>query len=261
MLEPWLSLAKSIPEGTNARMRCCGADTSRVVYNTVDSWSSYCHRCHIRLYKAKKFVRLQEHQDQSKVKVLPDDTVPIQSLDEYTQKELYRFLLSKGMYPSMLPDALYSPSLGRLVFKVSESVYMARALKASQKPKWLQLNGVARFAIAGAVQNPRLIVLTEDYLSARKVQYVQQEFGDGSVLCIALLGTRLCVQLRAFIVQNEIPVLCMLDGDTAGYTGTATIQKDLRNFVSVGTFAKQGFDPKDLTCQEILNALKQEIQR
>lgn len=255
MDEPWLSLAKSIPEGTNARMRCCGVDTSRVVYNTTDSWSSYCHRCHIRLYQTKKFVRLQDHQDQSKVKVLPNDTTLISTLDEYTQKELYKFLLSKGMYPSMLPDTLYSPELGRLVFKVTESVYMARALKDSQKPKWLQLNGVARFAIAGTVQNPRLIVLTEDYLSARKVQYVQQEFGDGSVLCIALLGTRLCVQLRAFIVQNVIPVLCMLDGDTAGYTGTNRIQKDLCNFVPVSTFAKQGFDPRDLTCQEILDAI------
>lgn len=253
----WLKIAKSIPVGTSTRYRCCGSTKAGVAFNNADSWSSYCFRCHTSLKEFKQYQSLSDGLQQHKVTEVPTDLKKLYECSEYIQEVVYKFLLTKGIYPSMIPDAMYSTELKRVLFKVTQSVYMARALNKYQQPKWLQLGGRCQFAVMGQVLEPTKIVLTEDLLSAIKIDYVQREFGTGDVLAVSLLGTKLDTKLRAILAQSGVPVLCMLDGDTAGYTGTSRIMKDLKVYTQVSTYAEQGLDPKDLSCQKLLEVLNE----
>ncbi|QAX92399.1 DNA primase [Providencia phage vB_PstP_PS3] len=255
MQQPWLDKCKQLPVGTTARFRCCGSTKAAVLFNNSDSWSMYCFRCHTSLKEFKQYQSLTEGLQQHKVTEVPTDLKKLSECSEYVQEAVYKFLLTKGIYPSMVPDAMFSAELKRVLFKVSAAVYMARALNQYQQPKWLQLGGRCGFAVVGKVQDPVRIVLTEDLLSAIKIDYVQREFGEGNVLAVSLLGTKLDTKLRAVIAQSGVPVLCMLDGDAAGYTGTRQIMKDLKVYTQVKTYAEQGLDPKDLSCQKLLEVL------
>lgn len=82
-----------------------------------------------------------------------------------------------------------------------------------------------------------------------------------TVQVIALLGTKLNIALRAKIIQQRTPIICMLDGDKAGYAGTSRIVRELSPFTKVGNFAIDGKDPKDMLCSEILEGLNNEFQR
>lgn len=251
----WLQIAKNLPVGTSTRYRCCGSTKAGIAFNNVDSWSSYCFRCHTSLKEFKQYQSLSEGLQQHKVTEVPTDLQKLSECSEYIREVVYKFLLTKGIYPSMIQEAMYSAELKRVLFKVTQSVYMARALNQYQQPKWLQLGGRCQFAVVGQVPEPSKIVLTEDLLSAIKINYVQREFGTGDVLAVSLLGTKLDTKLRAIIAQSGVPVLCMLDGDTAGYRGTERIQKDLQVHTQVSTYAEQGLDPKDLSCQKLLEVL------
>lgn len=259
MPQPWLDKCKQLPVGTSARFRCCGSTKAAVLFNNSDSWSMWCHRCHTSLKEFKQYQNLSEGLQQHKVTEVPTDLQKLSECSEYTQEVVYKFLITKGIYPSMVPEAMYSTELKRVLFEVTQSVYMARALNQYQQPKWLQLGGRCRFAVVGQVPEPVKIVLTEDLLSAIKIDYVQREFGSNDVLSVSLLGTKLDTKLRAIIAQAGVPVLCMLDGDAAGYRGTERIQKDLQVHTQVSTYAEQGLDPKDLSCQKILEVINGKI--
>lgn len=99
-----------------------------------------------------------------------------------------------------------------------------------------------------------LTVLTEDYLSALKVQQVLGKYSSQTVQAIALLGTRLPLGLKARLIKEDKPIVCMLDDDTAGWNGTAAIIKQLKPFVPVHD-RHLNVDPKAATCSQILEAL------
>lgn len=75
-----------------------------------------------------------------------------------------------------------------------------------------------------------------------------------TVQAIALLGTRLPLGLKAQLIKEGKPVICMLDNDSAGWNGTAAVIKQLKPFVPVHD-RHLNVDPKAAICSQILGAL------
>lgn len=254
---PWLKACKKLPVGATARFRCCGRDAAGVLYNNPDAWEYYCHRCKHAGKERKQFVQQAVSLPEPRVQPAPADLKRVDDVSAVTQSQIYAFLATKGIMPEMIGDALWSDSAKRLVFPVSSGLYLGRAMTSHQSPKWIQYGGKSAFAyIAPKKQSVQGIILTEDFLSAKKVQHILNRYGAGDMAVIALLGTRLDKKLKMWIAENNFPVLLMLDGDEAGYAGTARIRRELRPFVKTSTFAVEGKDPKDMQAQEILDGIE-----
>lgn len=260
---PWLSACKRLAVGQTQRYRCCGRTPAAVLYNKPESWQLYCHRCKQTAVERKQFVSLVQPQVLPRVLPAPALLIRISQASAEIKAHAYSFMVSKGLMPEMLEDALWSEELKRLVFQTGPGTYIARAMHSYQQPKWLMLGGMQSYAVAApakaldAVADAGLVVLTEDYLSARKVQYVANRYwSQTTVLAVALLGTRLQLTLKSAIVQANKPVLLMLDGDPAGDSGTARISLELRPFVPVSSYQIPGLDPKDMQVHQILEGLK-----
>lgn len=73
-------------------------------------------------------------------------------------------------------------------------------------------------------------------------------------MAVALLGTRLPLGLKAGLIKAGKPVVCMLDDDSAGWNGTASIIKQLKPFLPVHD-RHLNVDPKAAQCSQILEAL------
>lgn len=258
---PWLRAAKALAVGQSARFRCCGRTPAACIYNKTDSWQIYCHRCHVSATERKQFVSLVTPEILPKVIAAPAHLIRVSQASAEIKTHAYSFMVSKGLMPEMLEDALWSEELKRPVFQTGQGTYIARAMHSYQQPKWLMLGGAQSYAVAAPARaldapvDAGLIVLTEDYLSARKVQYVASKYSQAQVLATALLGTRLQLSLKSKIVQANKPVLLMLDGDAAGDAGTARISRELRPFVPVSSYQIPGLDPKDMQVNQILEGL------
>lgn len=268
MDEPWLAAAKRLAVGQSCRFRCCGRTPAAVLYNKTDSWQMYCHRCHSSTTERKQFVSLVQPQVLPRVLPAPAHLICVSQASAEIKAHAYSFMVSKGLMPEMLEDALWSEELKRLVFQTGPGTYIARAMHSYQQPKWLMLGGAQSYAVGApagqvgdlstALADATLLILTEDYLSARKIYYCATNFQKaGTLTCraVALLGTRLSLPLKSAIVQANKPVLLMLDGDPAGDAGTARISRELRPFVSVSSYQIPGLDPKDMQIQQILEGL------
>jgi hypothetical protein len=218
----------------------------------------YCHRCKSSPKEFKQYVSLVQPEVLPRVLPAPAQLISVSQVHPDLKQFIYSFMVSKGLMPEMLEDALWSEQYKRLVFRTGHGTYLARAMYQHQQPKWLMLGGSQSFAVAEPAKQPdavAAVVLTEDYLSARKVQYVASNYSQMQVLAIALLGTRLQLSLKSKIVQANKPVLLMLDGDPAGDAGTARIRRELHPFVPVHSFQIPGKDPKDMFVSEILEGL------
>lgn len=259
---PWLAACKRLAVGQTARFRCCGRTPAAVLYNKPDSWEMFCHRCKSHPYERKQYVSMVQPEVLPRVLPAPAHLIRVSQATPETRALVYGFMVSKGLMPDMLEDALWSDELKRLVFQTQPGNYIARAMHEHQQPKWLMLGGAQSYAVAApaktldAVADAGLVVLTEDYLSARKVQWVAERYmAEVSLRSISLLGTRLQLSLKSLIVQANKPVLLMLDGDPAGDAGTARITRELRPFVPVRSYQILGLDPKDMQVQQILEGL------
>ena len=259
---PWLAACKRLAVGQTARFRCCGRTPAGVLYNKPESWELYCHRCKSHERERKQFVSMAAPEVLPRVLPAPAHLIRVSRASAEVQAHVYSFMVSKGLMPDMLEDALWSEELKRLVFQTQPGTYIARAMHSYQQPKWLMLGGAQSYAVAApakaldAVADAGVVVLTEDYLSARKVQYVTEHYSELNARVVALLGTRLQLPLKSKLVQANKPVLLMLDGDAAGDAGTARISRELRPFVPVRSYQIPGLDPKDMQVQQILEGIK-----
>ncbi|UNA01146.1 putative DNA primase [Erwinia phage Loshitsa2] len=255
---PWLRACKRLPVGGSARIRCCGRDKAAVIYNKEASWEMYCNRCKQPQFERKQFVQQIKHVVERPVQPAPADLIRIGDASAEVQNAAYSLLATKGIMPDMVEDVLWSNASRRMVFPISSSLYLGRAMTPAQHPKWVQYNGKSSFGYIAPLNQPvQGIVLTEDLLSAKKVAHASNRFGSGNIVVVALLGTRLDQKLKLLIAQNNWPVLLMLDGDTAGYDGIKRIRRELKAFsgLRVGEFTRPGDDPKDLEIATILEAL------
>lgn len=252
--EPWLRAAKALAVGQSARFRCCGRTPAGVIYNKPDSWQLYCFRCHTSLSERKQYVSLVQPEVLPRVLPAPAQLIQIHQTSAELQAQLYGFLVSKGIMPEMAGAVYYSEQLKRLVWDLQNGTYLARALHQYQQPKWVMLGEPVSYAAASTVVNPDAVVLTEDYLSALKVQWVAKKYTSVPLATVSLLGTRLSLALKASLIQMNKPVLLMLDNDEAGWAGAKTIQRTLKPFLPVHDRVLRD-DPKACNISEILEGL------
>ena len=255
---PWLRACKRLPVGGSARIRCCGRDKAAVIYNKEASWEMYCNRCKQPQFERKQYVQQIKHVVERPVQPAPADLICIRDASAEVQNMAYSLLASKGIMPEMVEDMLWSNASKRLVFPISSALYLGRAMTPAQHPKWVQYNGKSSFGyIAPKTQPVQGIVLTEDLLSAKKVAHASNRFGSGTIVVVALLGTRLDKRLKLLIAENNWPVLLMLDGDEAGWDGIKRIRRELKAFsgLRIGEHTVPGLDPKDMQVDSILEAV------
>lgn len=254
--EPWLRAAKALAVGQSARFRCCGRTPAAVLYNKPDTWQLYCFRCHTSLSERKQYVSLVQPEVLPRVLPEPAQLIQIHQTSAELQAQLYGFLMSKGIWPEMAGAVYYSEQLKRLVWDLQNGTYLARALHQYQQPKWVMLGQPAQYASAQPLQHPtEQVVLTEDWLSALKIQWVSKKYSSVPVTAVSLLGTRLSLALKAALIQMNKPVLLMLDNDEAGWAGAKVVQRTLKPFLPVHDRVLRD-DPKACHISEILEGLK-----
>lgn len=253
---PWLQACKRLAVGQTARFRCCGRTPAAVIFNKVDAWEMYCHRCHEPQKVRKQYVTLMQPEVLPRVLPAPAKLMQISQTSAELQAQLYGFLVSKGIMPEMAGAVYYSEQLKRLVWDLQNGTYLARALHQYQQPKWVQLGQPAQYAAAQGLsyECSRFTVLTEDWLSALKVSWVATRYCSEPVTAVALLGTRLSLPLKAKLIQLGKPVLLMLDNDEAGWAGAKTLQRTLKPFLPVHDRVLRD-DPKACNISEILEGL------
>ena len=261
MDQPWLRACKRLAVGQRARFRCCGRDAAGVLYNNPDAWEYYCHRCKQVGKERKQYQRIQLQEEPRVQPSAPADAICISQAPAETQSFIYGFLTTKGIMPEMVEDAEWSKEKQRIIFRVG-SAALGRAVHALQQPKWVMYGQPIPFAAAApavapdvAAAAPLKVVLTEDYLSAIKYQHAITNYSVTNVQAIAMLGTRLPVQLRAWLIQNKPTVVLSLDNDQAGHSGAAMIRRALRPFMSCHEIYYDG-DPKEATIQELLDGIR-----
>lgn len=261
MDQPWLRACKRLAVGQRARFRCCGRDAAGVLYNNPDAWEYYCHRCKQVGKERKQYQRIQLQEEPRVQPSAPADAICISQAPAETQSFIYGFLTTKGIMPEMVEDAEWSKEKQRIIFRIG-SAALGRAVHARQQPKWVMYGHPVAFAVAApavapavAAAAPLKVVLTEDYLSAIKYQHAITNYSAMNVQAIAMLGTRLPVQLRAWLIQNKPTVILSLDNDQAGHSGAAMIRRALRPFMSCQEIYYDG-DPKEATIQELLDGIR-----
>lgn len=253
---PWLQACKRLAVGQTARFRCCGRTPAAVLFNKPEAWQMYCHRCKESLSERKQYVSLVQPEVLPRVLPAPAKLIQIHQTSAELQAQLYGFLVSKGIMPEMAGAVYYSEQLKRLVWDLQNGTYLARVLHSYQAPKWVMLGQPSQYAAAQPLQHPtELVVLTEDWLSALKTQWVAKRFCSQPVTAIALLGTRLSLPLKAKLIQLGKPVLLMLDNDEAGRAGAKMVQRTLKPFLPVHDRVLRD-DPKACNISEILEGLK-----
>ena len=250
--EQWLRAAKRLAVGQTERFRCCGRTAAAVIRNEPDKWTCSCFRCKSYHSERKQYAQLAVPEVLGRELAAPQDLKPLPELDAGLQQFLYGFLIQKGIWPQMAGDVYYSEQYKRLVWKLSTDSYIARALHEYQQQKWVMLGKSLQWVQLGGTG--MVTVLTEDYLSALKVQQVSEKYSSQAVQAIALLGTRLPLGLKAQLIKEGKPVICMLDDDIAGWNGAASIIKQLKPFVPVHD-RHLNVDPKAAQCSQIIEAL------
>lgn len=260
MEQPWLRACKRLAVGQTQRFRCCGRDAAGVLYNNQDAWEYYCHRCKQTARERKQYQRIELHPEPRVQPSAPADAISVSRASAETQHYVYSFLATKGIMPEMVPEVEWSDSKQRIIFRAGSAV-LGRAVHPKQQPKWVMYGKPTPFAVAVPAVAPAVaararltVVLTEDYLSSIKIQHAVTSYSALNVQAIAMLGTRLPTQLRAWLIQNQPQVVLMLDNDPAGRAGVVAAKRALRPFMHCREHYFSA-DPKDAEIKEILEAL------
>ena len=254
--DEWLHLAKRLAVGQKRRVRHNEErDCAMDVWNNGDSWSAYCHRCHMPGWVPKEHQQLNvQRVDPDRVSPVPADCLHITQASQYEQRRIWELLVQKGCPPGIIPEEVlwFSRSSNRIVLRQG-LLALGRALSQQQQPKWLMYGDWwnqprilwTRYRGAGPM------VLVEDALSSYKVvKAIELYAPESSVSVAAVLGTVVTSASLRLVAGRD--VLCMFDGDSAGAVGSRELQQRLAVFG--GSFVdirpEQG-DPKDMSLEEI----------
>lgn len=259
--DEWLGAAKSLHVGQKRRINHgCGRTAACDVFNNADSWSAYCHRCHIPGYVPKQFQSIQRVQvDPDRVQPVPADAIHILQASRYEQSQIWQLLVQKGCPPGVVPEEMlwYSKLAGRILLRQGLQA-LGRSLNPLRQPKWLMYGewyGTprlwwTRYRAAGPT------VLVEDALSSLKVAKAIELYAPGSSVSVcATLGTTVTAQALPLLAGRSI--ICMYDGDAAGKSGAASVRQRLAVFG--GAFHDRrpvSGDPKDMELEVLYESIK-----
>lgn len=260
--DEWLGAAKSLSIGQKRRINHgCGKTAACDVFNQVDCWSAYCHRCHIPGWVPKEHQRLrpQVQEDPTRVSPVPADALHISQASAYEQRKVWELLIQKGCPPGVIPEEFIwlSRSTNRILLRQGLRA-LGRALNAAQQPKWMMYGAWwnhprlfwTRYRDAGPM------VLVEDALSSFKVAKAVEHYApESSLSVVATLGTVVTSESLKYVQGRD--VYCMYDGDSAGAYGAAGLRRRLNVFGGAFYDVRPTVgDPKDMSLQEIAEWLK-----
>lgn len=236
----------------------CGPGRTLLVSHKPDGWAAWCFRCGEPGFVpapaqslSEKLAALREQRSADLVASAALDLPEPRETDPQRWPDAARVWLYKAGFSN---DAIlqlgwyYSPGMRRVVlpvFDAGQLVYwQARALDGRQ-PKYL--NPVVGSKPVAKYGEGRVLVLTEDILSAARVARVTQAW--------CLLGTSITDRVAAHIAAERKPVVVMLDPDAAGVRGAAKARK-LLQLVGCDVFvARPKKDPKFLTKEGTIECL------
>lgn len=255
--EHWLKAAKRLPVGATDRIYH-GAEKrpNLVIRNQQDKYTAYCHHCHQGDVLYKDAVRIQAETPVEKSKRGIPDLVPADLWTPEEELKIKKFLVSKDMAMgffgwSMRP--LLNRADNRLVFRTPDQI-VGRDLTGRAPAKWFTYYGNSTYNRAKHVEFQGVtVVLTEDYMSALKLQYVfNQKFPK--LMAVAVMGTKLCSDLTVQLTKAR-NVIILFDGDSAGYKGAEAFTSafDVLDIPYMDWTGKmpENCDPKNLSTEAI----------
>lgn len=257
--EHWLKAAKRLPVGATDRIYH-GAEKrpNLVIRNMQDKYTAYCHHCHQGDVQMKGAVRFQiEPEAEKSKKGVPMNLVQYNLWDELLQRRIMEFLISKdmamGFFTHIYPK--YNPDDQRLVFQTPDQT-VGRDMTGKSKSKWFTYMSNFSFNRAAFTSfDDKIVVLTEDYFSALKLQYVFQNVPSlRQYLAVAAMGTKLNTDLTVQLIKAQKTII-LFDGDDAGYNGADTFSSAFEildiPYIDWTPRMPAGADPKNLMTPDI----------
>lgn len=257
----WLADAKKVPVGQKRRVYHGAELTAAMdVWNNEDSWSCYCHRCHVggKVYK-QYLQRVDEGAPVFRKYLNKRDLVTLDTLhqtDNWKYKRVIKLLHDKGMSTVTVQDLkpMYNTVDDRLVFQF-QGVGIGRDCTGRSGAKWLKYHcddplGYVHLQGQNSYQTREPVILTEDLFSAQKIRYYT---GWSSLV---LLGTNFKNDIAHFLL-DKLPVIAT-DGDKAGDDARRTIHTrcELFGIPVQDVHVPRGLDPKDMQPTELINLFK-----
>lgn len=260
--EEWLDAAQRLAVGSKDRIRhAFESRNNLMIFNNPDSWSCWCFACNEGGVVRKTHPVLVEEPTPSKGSLvpLPSDCVPLQDVSEGLKAKAYGYLLVRGIHPDKALlglSVLVSASTQRLCIQLNGGAYTGRGM-AGQKVKAITYSDkpYTKYAFhpmwEGLSFKDKRIVLTEDYLSAIKVQLACPD-----LVVVSVQGSSCSPDLVVKLLSSR-EVMIMLDGDDAGRKGTVQILRRLKGLVQKVTpiSTPDGKDPKNLIAKDIRRLL------
>lgn len=260
--DDWLKAAQSLAIGQKRRIKHGFERTAALdVYNNEDSWSAYCHRCHVggRVMKEHQSVR-RAVLEPDRIQPVPATIKRLAEASEYEQRQAWSLLISKGCPPGVIPeeDLWIDQSVRRVMLTSKHSERcLGRALDTWRLPKWLPYGAWHGQPMVWTTRTGAgAQVLVEDALSGYKVaKAIQLYASTSSVGVVATLGTVITDRFLPHLVSH--PVLCMYDGDSAGMDGLSAVRKRLAVWGQpVHDLRPVKGDPKNETLEALFQRLE-----
>jgi hypothetical protein len=256
----FLRQAQQLAVGQKRRIRHGMERTAAMdVYNNDDSWSAYCHRCHIsgRVMKEHQRVR-QAVVEPDRVSPVPATALHLSQTMEFEQRAIWSLLVQKGCPPGVIPEEeiWYDRTVRRILLK-RPTVALGRALDENRTPKWLPYGAWRGHPMVWMTRNGAgAMVLAEDALSGYKVAKAIERYAPSSSACVvATLGTSLTERFLPYCLNRK--VLCMYDGDKAGLDGFESIRQRLQVWGQpVLDLRPDRGDPKNMELADIFAKLE-----
>lgn len=246
--EEWLHLAKKLGVGSRSRhYHKREGRPNLVVGNEAGKWWAYCQSCKAGGVVEKDHVKITggKAPESSTHLDLPRDMLPLLELDEFACDSVLHLLAQKNMDQLYLPPLYFSEQRKRMLLDTGQG-WLGRDTTGHSPQKWLSFDGTLWLE---RVAGDGLALVVEDPFSFYKVVWALRGTG---VSVYSALGTAVRPALALKLTLHS-RVVMFFDGDSPGVVGAAREAKKTRGLgcPAVARPAPDGYDPKDMTIQEI----------
>ena len=258
----WLRRAQGLAIGGSIRVAHQGDRTNRpnlLISNHPDRWSAYCMSCKTGAVSYKTHVRVTGVPVPAKSHdiSLPTDMVKVIDLGPTMQNAVLDFLATKNMDLFHFPDlsVFFSDERKRLLVPTPQG-WLGRDTTGNSPQKWLTYNR-SQYLGCTRIQNS-IAVVVEDPFSYFKVKWAIHKdvaFNDYTIFCALGTGIRNALVLQLILSRRAT---FFFDGDGPGVSGAKQAARRIASLdvPASAACAPTGFDPKDLTGEEIRDHLR-----
>lgn len=214
------------------------------VGNERGHWWAYCQACKQGARLAKEHVLLTggpARPLEEPARAVPTDLVRLHGSD--WEMPVHRFLASKGMDASWLPELFVSPSFKRMCLQDGLGNWHGRDLSERSIAKWMHYSSKWSGWIMPTT------VLVEDLFSMFKIK---RAMIDPAIGVVCTQGTGFS-PASVLALKNCNRIIWAYDGDAAGDEGYAVGARKMRAFGPIQVRARppENLDPKDMHLAEL----------